>query len=194
MLVNSIGDAVSCLCSIGALGAAIWAGTVAKRCYDLETCRDRERRAEEARSQAVGISAWIGLANGLWQRPGVVIRNGSREPIYAVTAMVSGFEGKTEIDAQVFIPPGQFFIEWKPDPKEKGDEKKTFVWDFAKPVSDVEGGVRAAAQAKRWTLGSIQFRDCRGAYWRRDASGLLMKADKREQGIAARSRETSPVR
>lgn len=159
---------VTAAATLGALGAAIWAGKTAKQLYDKEHERDRDRADELRRSQAGQVAAWaswtdvpsaaLRLPNGEVNRLNLALRNDSPTPVYDVRISYS-CEGE-DLGSQLFhllSPTGGH-----PHHREiKADGVRGLV---AKPR---EPGERLDIRV------AVEFTDANGVRWTRNTLGRL---------------------
>lgn len=176
MTAVELGDVptwIGALASVAALGAAIYAGIIARRALRLEFDRDRDRENEGRREQASRVSAWVGTKErppapqgfvaGAWHADerGVLVRNGSAEPIYQVELDLwnEGALRGTHL-VRGLVPPGVLF-------RRVPDEE----YQFTHPDED---GVEVLVNDLDPTfLIQVRFTDARGRRWRRAIDGQL---------------------
>lgn len=158
-LLSMIASVVSALATVGALGAAIYAGLWAARVAKIEFRRDHQADEDARRAQAVEVSAWV-----TWQNIGiggyqygaflemVVLSNGSSQPIYEFWLRVHVKVGQTWSESVAksgpIVPPRE--------------QMKQNIERFGVPM-----------QGPSEALVEMWFRDAANAWWHRDQHGVL---------------------
>jgi hypothetical protein len=163
---------VTALATLFALGAAIWAGVIAKRLYDIERQRETDRAELEERGQADQFASWISwslqpqvamdLPEGLTS-PSLALQNGAPVPVYDV--VVTYFEGPQMLGEQAFpvISPTGPVAHYRQ----------------IKCPGVVDVLLRPRDRDTRLDLRvALIFTDAHGVRWTRDRSGTLQKSQK----------------
>lgn len=138
------------------LAAAVVAGILTARVYNLERNRDLQADADRAeaaerdlRSQAALVSAWLDTSAAR-RMPALLIRNASDLPVYACSLLLRGSDGLEPIAELQVVPP---------------------------TVQPVElPAVRLPTDHRtRTSAVAMRFTDARGITWQRDISGALSR-------------------
>lgn len=176
--MGSVADWVNALAAIGALGAAIYAGLVARHLYEIESNRDLAASTERRREQATAISAWVSVTAEENYTAGVEIINVSPAPVYDVRIEVNDRNGTPLRPLTLTVlPPGRFFA--------STDDK--YGWSFPNPSEAVGKPLRPVARSNNWRVQQLSFRDSADVHWARDADGTLTE-------VAAAATAQSPSR
>ncbi len=125
---------ITAFAAVGALVAATAAGFTAKRLYDIEVARDRDRDAAHERRQADRVAAWVSwtdhpevaltVADGRKERAHLALRNDSTLPVYdVVVTFRSGEQGLGQQGFATLSPTGDA-VQHR---ENKSNEVKKFV-------------------------------------------------------------------
>lgn len=137
-----------------------------------ESRRDDEAARQRRERHAVAVACWAAVIvepdpdrpGKERQRYGVAIRNASNTVVYDITIRQRNAARPTQTDISLSqLPPDTYFVE------EQGKRH----WEFAKPLSEIDGDVRPVTKGESRPVVEFLFRDAANIHWLRVDDGLL---------------------
>lgn len=170
VMADVIANWITAITTAFALAAAIWAGTTARRLYEIEQQRDVDRAQTEERRQAELVAGWVSwtdqprvalqLPDGRTSRANLALQNVSAVPVYDVEVRYD--EGHRGLGTQWFhiLSPTGTSTHYR---QIKCEGVGAFLAQ-PRPAED-RVDIRVA----------ISFTDAQGTRWTRETSGRLSK-------------------
>lgn len=175
-MMGTFPEWLSAIVAAAALGAAIWAGLISKRLFNVERDRDVLAQDHKEREQASGIAAWcITYAKqGNSSSPkGLYLHNSSDAPVFDVT--VCSTYSRKQRESAVDQPPLKLSV--LPPGEHACMAATEYPWEFPEPTAQLEDrlgtSLRPVTNNRGWMVKSIEFTDSYGSRWHRDEQGLL---------------------
>lgn len=179
-MMGTFPEWLSVIVAAAALGAAIWAGLISKRLFDVERERDALAQDHKEREQASGIAAWCITYRKSDNSPspkGLLLHNSSDAPVFDIK--VSSTYSRRQNEPPVDQPPLKLSV--LPPGEHACLADTEFPWQFPEPTAQVEHRVgaplRPVTNNRGWMVKAIEFTDSSGKQWLRNHQGQLLRLE-----------------